>query len=140
MALVLLAVVILLVIGVGLLSLGLHGRSLAERTSAGIAARCAADAGLTKAIFEMNEQLKAGNWQTYATQGEDSVVLYEVSHMLPNCDAAFLSSVTADGNDNYTIESIGSAGQAEHRDGKAECAYRGYAEFDVSAGKSAGPV
>ena len=52
------AVLILLAMGTGLLSLGLHSRINSIRTTSGIAARCAADAGLVKALFEMNEKLK----------------------------------------------------------------------------------
>lgn len=58
----LVAVMILLAMGVGLLSLGLSGRNYSSRTASGIAARCAADAGLTKALFEMNEKLKVKPW------------------------------------------------------------------------------
>ena len=60
--LMLLAVVVLSVMGVGLLSLGLRGRTIAIRNTSKIAARCAADAGLTKAVFEMNEKLKVKPW------------------------------------------------------------------------------
>ncbi len=56
MALVLIAIVILLVTGAGLLSLGLHSQILALRTASDIAARCAADAGLTKALYQMNQK------------------------------------------------------------------------------------
>lgn len=49
---------ILLAMSVGLLSLGLNSRIYSMRTASDIAARCAADAGLTMAVFEMNEKLK----------------------------------------------------------------------------------
>jgi len=55
-------VVILFVIGACVLSLGLHSRGFAVRTSFYISVRCLAYAGLTKAFFEMNEKLKVVLW------------------------------------------------------------------------------
>ena len=108
MALVLLAVVILLVMGTGLLSLGLHGRMLGVRASSEIAARCAADAGLTKALFEMNEKLKTGPW--------DSNSLPQVTNeSLLNSDATLSYTVTGDANSGYTVVSIGNAGQTQRQ-------------------------
>jgi len=104
----LLAIVILLAMGVGLLSLGLHGRIFAIRTTSDIAARCAADAGLTKAVFEMNEKLKVKPWS-------DGTLPQAADEALPNCDATFSCTVTADGNGIYTIESIGKSGQAQRK-------------------------
>ncbi len=106
LALVMTVLVILLLTGAGLLSIGEHGRIFAIQTSSEIAARCAADAGLTKAIFEMNEQLKVKPW-------DGSTLPLGTDVSLPNCDAVFSYTVMTDGDDNYTIESIGSAGQAE---------------------------
>ncbi len=105
MALMMVALVVLLVTGVGLLSLGLHGRILAIRDASEIAARCAADAGLTKALFEMNEKLKAKPW-------DDSTMPYATNETLPNSDATFSYTVTGDSNSGYSIESIGNYGQA----------------------------
>ncbi len=56
------AVVILLAMGMGLLRLGLNSRIFSIRTTSDIAARSAADAGLTKALFEMNEKLQVKPW------------------------------------------------------------------------------
>lgn len=108
MAIVLLMVVILLVMGVGLLSLGFHGQMLAIRTSAEIASRTAADAGLTKALFEMNEKLKVSAW-------DSNTLPYAVDEPLANCDATFSYTVTGDANSGFAIESIGSSGLAERR-------------------------
>ncbi|MHC4526603.1 MAG: hypothetical protein ACYS29_01890, partial [Planctomycetota bacterium] len=60
--LVMLAAVLLMAMGVGLLGLGLRGRILATRNAEQVQARCAADAGLTKALFEMNRQLQIKPW------------------------------------------------------------------------------
>jgi hypothetical protein len=106
MALVLLAVVILLVMGTGLLSLGLHGRMLGVRTSSEITARCAADAGLTKAIFEMNEKLKVTPW-------DGNSLPQSIDEALLNCDATLSYTVTGDVNNGYAVVSIGSSGWAE---------------------------
>jgi len=124
MTLVLLAVVILLAAGVGLLSLGLNSRIFAIRTASGITARCAADAGLTKAVFELNEKLKVNPAEireglkvsdplgSPAFQGT-------TSEALPNCDATFSYKITAAsiystyGLKDLTVESIGRCGQAE---------------------------
>ena len=107
-SIVLCAVILMLIIGVGVLSLGMHGRTLAVRTSSGIAARSAADAGLTKALFEMNQQLEAKTW--------NATSLPSVSdEPLPNCDSIFsynvAKSTTADGNDLYTMECTGTSGR-----------------------------
>jgi len=108
LALVLLVVVILSAMGAGLLSLGLHGRMLGVRASSEIAARCAADAGLTKAVFEMNEKLKVIPW--------DGNSLPQVTNeSLLNSDAAFSYTVTEDANSSYTVVSIGNAVQTQRQ-------------------------
>jgi hypothetical protein len=107
-ALVLLVIVILLAAGTGLLSLGLHSRVFAIRDASGIAARCAVDAGLTKALFEMNEKLKVKPW-------DGSTLPQATDERLPNCDAIFSYAVTGDIDSGYIIESIGKSNQAERR-------------------------
>lgn len=108
LALVMVILVIMLVMGVGLLSLGQSSRIRAARTGSEIVARSAADAGLTKALFEMNEKLKAKPWT-------DSNLPSAVTETLPNCDATLSYTVTVDGNNVYNIESIGSSGQAQKK-------------------------
>ena len=56
------AVLILFITGTGLFRLGLNSRVYAVRTAEGIKARCAADAGLAKALFRMNEKLQVNPW------------------------------------------------------------------------------
>ena len=108
LALVLLVVVILSAMGAGLLSLGLHGRMLGVRASSEIAARCAADAGLTKAVFAMNEKLMVIPW--------DGNSLPQVTNeSLLNSDAAFSYTVTGDANSGYTVVSIGNAVQTQRQ-------------------------
>jgi len=122
-ALVLVAVVILLVIGAGLLNLGLHGRSLAARTSVEIAARSAADAGLTKAVFEMNEKLKFIPW-------DGNTMPHATNEALPNCNATFSYTVTGDLGNGYNVESIGSSSQAA-RSVKANLRLKGVFDYGI---------
>ncbi len=100
------AVMILLAMGTGLLSLGLHSRIISIRTASDIAARSAADAGLIKALFDMNEKLKVGPWN-------DSSLPLGTNISLPNCDAVFSYTVTGDLSSGYTVESTGTFNQTQ---------------------------
>jgi hypothetical protein len=104
MALMVVTLMVLFVTGVGLLSLGLHRRSFGVQTCSGIAARSAADAGLTKALWEMNEKLKIKPW-------DDSTQPQTTDESLPCCDAVFSYSVTGDKNSDYAIVSVGKYGK-----------------------------
>jgi len=106
--LVLLAAIIMSAMGVGLLSLGMHSRFMALRTCSEIAARCAADAGLTKALFEMNQRLKAESW-------DDSTLPQITNEALLNCDATFSYTVTGNIGSGYTVEVVGKSGRFEKR-------------------------
>lgn len=108
MALMLVALTVLLVMGVGMLSLGLRGRILALQAASEIAARCAADAGLTKALFEMNEKLKVKPWS-------DSNLPQVTDEALPNCDAIFSYTVTGDSSNGFTVESVGNYSWAQRK-------------------------
>ena len=103
-ALALLVVIILVVMGAGLLSLGLHSRMLSTRTAAEISARCAADAGLTKAVFEMNEKLKVRPW-------DDNALPLETDATLANSDATFSYMITSDPDYIYHVDVTGRAGR-----------------------------
>ena len=100
------AVVTLLAIGVGLLSLGLNSRIFAIRTTSDIVARCAADAGLAKALFEMNGKLQVKPWDGDTLPGATNV-------SLTNCDAVFSYTVTGGAGGNYTIRATGNSAQAQ---------------------------
>ncbi|GAF70543.1 unnamed protein product, partial [marine sediment metagenome] len=78
----------------------------ALRTASDIAARCAADAGLTKALFEMNEKLGVFPWA-------DSNLPQVTDEALPGCDATFSYTVTGDANSGYTVVSIGKSAHAQ---------------------------
>ena len=104
LVLTMLVVVILLSMGMGLLRLGLNSRIYSIRDASDITARCAADAGLTKALFEMNRKLQVQPWN-------DSELPLGTDISLPNCDAAFSYAVTS-GIGGYTIQSTGTSDQA----------------------------
>jgi len=104
--LVLVTIMILFAMGVGLLSLGLQGRTYSIRIASDITARCAADSGLTMALFEMNEKLQAASWN-YSELPEATNI------SLPYCDAVCSYIVTGDPGSGYSITSIGKSGQAQ---------------------------
>jgi len=106
--LVMLAIVIMFAAGVGLLGLGLNSRIFSTRNASAISARCAVDAGLTKALFQMNEKLQANPW-------DDSTLPQATNEMLPNCDATYSYTVTGDLSSGFTVESIGKSNQAEKK-------------------------
>ena len=106
--LVMLVVVILLAAGVGLLSLGRSSRIFSIRNASDISARCAVDAGLTKALFEMNEKLEADSW-------DGSTLPQATDEVLPNSNATYSYTVTGDITSGYTIESTGKSNQAERK-------------------------
>ena len=99
-----LTVVIVLITGTGMLSLGLHTKLLSVRSISDIKARSAADAALTKAVFEMNEKLKAKPW-------DDSILPEASSETLRNSDAIFSYTVTDNSDGTYTVSAIGRCGR-----------------------------
>ena len=96
-------VVILLIIGTGVLSFGLHSRAFAVRTSSEMVARSAADAGVTKAVFEMNKKLKVIPW-------DDSLLPQAISETLQNSDAIYSYAVTGDLINGHSLKSMGTYG------------------------------
>jgi hypothetical protein len=105
MSLAVLAAMLLLATGVGLLSLGLNSRLYSARVASDIVARSAADAGLEMALFEMNEKLKVKPWS-------DSVLPQKTSQPLSSCDATFSYTIVPSG-DGYLVESVGQSGSAQ---------------------------
>jgi len=101
--LVLLSVVILLVTGMGLLSIGLRSQILAVRTTSDIAARLAADAGLTEAVYQMKEKLKIKPW-------DDNTLPAATEASLPNFEGVFSYTVLPESTSLYKIESAGEYG------------------------------
>ena len=120
----LIAVVLIAIVGMGLLSLSLNSQIFAARNASTISARCAADAGLTKSIFEINNRLKAGPQEISAAfqaveLNDEPVVFLNTYEMLPNCRSSFRYKVapssiyTTLGNVSMTIESTGISGLAQ---------------------------
>ena len=102
----LVSIVILLIMGSGLLELGVKSRILAIRSTAEISARCAADAGLTQALFEMNNKLKIKPW--------DGTSLPEVTDQtLPNGNASYNFYITGDITSGYHVVSTGICGMTQ---------------------------
>jgi hypothetical protein len=99
------AIIILLAMGVGLLSLGFNSRIYTLRNASDIKARCAADAGLTMALFEMNEMLKVKPWN-------DSTLPQAIDVKLPYYDATCSYRVIGDLAGGYILQSLGKSGNA----------------------------
>jgi hypothetical protein len=108
MAIMLCAIILLFLAGLGTLTLGMHSRMLGVRTCSEIAARSAADSGLTKALFEMNQKIQVLPFK-------DTDLPMVTDEPLPNSEAYYSYEVTKNsGADNiYTIESIGNSGLAQ---------------------------
>lgn len=128
--LVLVMVMVLLsaVIGVALLMLGSQSRVFAIRDGSQIAARCAADAGLTKALCEMNTKL------ALAPDDLSNPSLLDVAACaIPNCDAFFgytIRSSSIMAATDYQIEAVGKCGGAEKKV-IATIGFRGPFEYAV---------
>ena len=97
------AVLILLVMGLGVLSFGQHSRRFAVHTSSGIVARCAADAGLTQALYEMNKKVKVLPWN-------NNSLPEVIQATLPNSEAVYGYKVTGDLSSGHNLKSTGAYG------------------------------
>ena len=104
--LVVVAIIVLLAMGVGLLSLGFNGRIYSLRTASDIKARCAADAGLTMALFEMNQKLQVKPYN-------EGTLPQAIDVKLPYADQVCSYRVTGNIGSGYVISSLGQAGQAK---------------------------
>ncbi|MHC4727376.1 MAG: DUF7305 domain-containing protein [Planctomycetota bacterium] len=93
-------VIILLAMGTGLLSMGLNSRTFSTRTTSDITARCAADTGLTMALFQMNEKLKVKPWSSSSLPtAKETKLLY--------CDATYAYDVTGDLSNGFIMMAVG---------------------------------
>ncbi len=102
-------VVLLTVMGLALQRLGLDARMQAARTTAEITASAAADAGLTKAVFEMNQNQNGETWSF-------SNIASAVNIELPNANADYTYTIEEIVVDTeYRITSIGRSGLAERK-------------------------
>ena len=119
--LIIMAVVLMVTVGVGVLGLGFHSRMLAVRSGAEIASRCAADAAVASAVFQMNEKLKVKPWDYSWLPTASNVGLL-------NCDAGFDYTVSENAG-VYTIHGTGRAGHSVH---SVEGTLRVYSVFDYA--------
>ena len=103
MALVLSAVVLLLLLGSSLLGLSENARITSIRRSQEIAAKCAADAGLTRVLYDLNTAYLQGTLDLNNLPSEFSVPI-------ENFDARFGYTVHIDGQGNIIIDSTGTSG------------------------------
>jgi hypothetical protein len=108
LSLIAVVVVILTLMGLALLNLGFQARISAIRTAQGIQARWAADAGLTKAVVEMNNKLTAKTWSDASMPSATNEVMFE-------SDQSFNYQVSKDCDGNYTVASTGITGPARKR-------------------------
>ena len=97
------AIVLLLIVGTSLLGMGLNARVYAIRTVSDISAQNAADAGLTKAIFELKQKLEGKSWLGSEMPSESNI-------QLTNCEAEFEYTTTLLPDGSYSIESTGISG------------------------------
>jgi len=109
LVLVLLVVVVLLMMGTGLLSLGMQGQFTAIRAGTELKAMTAADAGLTQALFMMNQLIKDRTWN-------DFHLISVQERELPNADAAFSYEIGPESTgvlkSQHFITSMGTSGHS----------------------------
>jgi hypothetical protein len=93
-----LAAVFIFILGVGLLTLGFNRRLHSIRSNQQLTARCAADYGLTEALYKMNLR----DWTDATLPAESSI-------SIPGCDATYSYTVTNIGG-TYSVRSSGKSG------------------------------
>lgn len=99
------AIIILLALGASLLTLGVNARLYSARNSEEISARCAADAGITKALYDMNAKLQVKPWNdSYLPSGSDIPLL--------GCNAYYSYTVQKFGS-SYVVTATGSCGNTQ---------------------------
>lgn len=103
--LVMCVVLILSILGVGLLALGYQTRLQAIKNASTIAARFAADAGLTKAMYDMNTKLQTTPW-------DDSTLPSASNITLPGSSLTYSYTVAKNGS-SYVVTATGSSGTAQ---------------------------
>jgi hypothetical protein len=99
------AIMLLLVLGTSLLTVGANARLYAIQNTSEILSRCAADAGLTKALYDMNIQLKTKPWN-------DSYLPWASNVSLPNSNATYSYIVTKVGGE-YVVTATGTCGNIQ---------------------------
>ena len=105
MATVMAIVVLLLVLGVSMLTISLHGQTFAIRSNTQLVARSAADAGLEKVLCEMNQKLQVKPWSggTLPSAADEA---------LANCNAVFSYSLEGDIGSGFNVAVTGQSARA----------------------------
>jgi hypothetical protein len=102
--------VIMILMGASMLSLGQHARIRSIRTTNDIGARAAADAGLVKAIYLMN--IKATDEDAWDNKELPSM---EEDMLLPNSSETYNFDIEGNPAKGFTIASTGNSGLAERK-------------------------
>jgi hypothetical protein len=121
------AVMLLLLVGTSLLTLGSNARIFSIRDTTEISARCAADAGLMNALYDMNTKLQAKPW-------DDTYLPSATNVTLPCCNATYDYIVTKVGG-NYEINATGNCGNMQK---KVQCMLAVDGPFDSAVFCKAG--
>jgi hypothetical protein len=100
LVLVLLVVLVSFIIGTGLLALGTQSRVMSVNQVQDMLARSAADAGLERAVQEINNAVVAKKWS-------ESVVPYVTNATLPYTDSVYSVKTGYGATDGYQIVSVG---------------------------------
>lgn len=100
LVLVLLVVLISMIIGTGLMALGTQARIAAINQVQDMMARSAADAGLERAVQEINNAVMAKTWSA-------GVEPYVSNAILPYSDSIYSVKTEYDATDGYQITSVG---------------------------------
>jgi len=93
-------------LGGSMLTMGYHSQVRATQTTQKMAARVAADAGLTRGIYTLEAQFAAGTLSVKSLPTETNVDL-------PNSDAAYSYAVTVDEAGGYKVTATGTYGAAQ---------------------------
>jgi hypothetical protein len=104
--LMMLIVLLMMLIGFSVTGLGMYSRLLSIRTASNTTARCAADSGISDAVFEMNKKLKVTPWS-------DSTLPAKLDVLLQDTNATF-SYVVSKNNNVYSVHGTGEAGGSIH--------------------------
>jgi hypothetical protein len=99
-------ILLMMLIGLSVTSLGFYSRLLPIKTASNITARCAADSGVNEAVFEMNEKLKVKPW--------DKSNFPAGSEILQQDSNASFDYIVSESNDVYSVQSTGHAGNSTH--------------------------
>lgn len=127
-------VILLLLTGIGVLSLGQNARIFAIRNVEEVAAQTAADAGIAKALWAMNRKLVVGwggglpreddvelpNFDgtfSYVVRKGGNLIAEILSGIVPEGDNRLVDYIksTSPGQADYVVRAIGKSGQAERK-------------------------